>query len=153
MTAEEVREFFESVRKSRAERDALAQERAEVLKDMSEAKGLDYGRPRVMSNSGADLSQTLERIYARCDLLDKKLAKTLDRLTRLRKEAYCLIALCPSAMQRVLLYDYYLHERSWEEIRRERHYGRSRPFEIVSQAFYEISKRSDSIGLEKVVKW
>lgn len=152
MTEEEVREFFESVRKVRAERDVLAAERAEVLRDMSEAKGMDYERPRGTSSSGADLSQTLERIYARCDLLDKKLAKTLDRLTRLRKEAYALIALCPDAMQRILLYDYYLHGKSWDEIRKERHYGRSQPFEIVKQAFYEISKRADSIGLEKVVK-
>lgn len=143
MTEKEVREFFEEFRKTREERDTLAEERAEVMKDMSEAKGLDYESPRVMSSGVTDLSQVLERIYARCDKLDERLAKTLDRLTRLRKKAYILIALCPDAMQRILLYDYYLHGKSWEEIRRERHYEKTQLFKFRKEAFYEISRRAE----------
>lgn len=152
MDIEKVRNFFELVRKTREERESLAEERAEVMKDMSEAKGLDYESPRVMSSSVVDLSQKLERIYAKCDELDVKLAEVLDKLAQLRKEAHLLIALCPNAMQRMLLYDYYLQGKSWDEIRKKRHYGRSQPFEIRKQAFYEISKRADSIGLRKVLK-
>lgn len=143
MTEDEVRVFFESVRRAREERETLAAERAEVMKDMSEAKGLDYESPRVMSSGVADLSQVLERIYARCDLLDEKLAGALDKLVRLREEAYRLIALCPDVIQRVVLYDYYMHGSTWDEIQKKRHYGRSQLFEIRRQAFFEISKRPD----------
>ena len=147
MTEKEVREFFESVRKAREERESLAEERAEVMRDMSEAKGMDYESPRVMSSSVADLSQVLERIYARCDKLDERLARTLDKLTWLRKEAYRLIAFCPDPMQRMLLYDYYLHGKSWDEIRKKRHYGKTQPHVIRKRAFYEICKRANSSEL------
>lgn len=143
MTEQEVLDFFESLRNLVEELKILKKERKNVMRDMAEVKAVSYEKPKITCTSNSDLSKTLERIYRKCEILDRKLLECTSNLADMRSKAYELINLCNDSRQRCILYDYYLSGESWDSIQKKYHYARTWPFILRRRAIRNIV---DSIG-------
>lgn len=142
MTENDVKNFFERIRKQQGYKDSLEQERKAVWNDISTIKAIDYEKARVTGGTQSDIGKMLERADERCDRVDKEVVRAIEELNKLRERAHELLLLCENELQKGVLIDRYLRCLRWDAIGTKYHYSENQLYRIRNDACKSIAANS-----------
>lgn len=140
MTEQEVKLFFDKVRRCQRLYDSIVYERDHIDDDLAAAKAIDYSKPHVSGGSTSDLLDVVLRIHAERDQCVRELTMRLWELECYKQDAIRLLRTLKDPELESVMMDRYLRGMSWKNIFRTHHIERSEGFRRHQKAIRLIAE-------------
>lgn len=128
MTEEEIKLFFDKVRRCQNLYNSIVYERDHIEEDLAAAKAIDYSKPHVSGGTSSDLADVVMRIHAEKNDCVRELTMRLWELECYKEDAIRLLQVLKNPDQESLMIDRYLRGMSWKTIFRAHHIERTEGF-------------------------
>jgi hypothetical protein len=140
MTEEEVKLFFDKVRRCQNLYNSIIYERDHIEEDLAAAKAIDYSKPHVSGGGTSDLLDVVLRIQAERDRCVRELTMRLWELECYKQDAIRLLRTLKDPELESVMIDRYLCGMSWKNIFRTHHIERSEGFRRHQKAIRLIAE-------------
>lgn len=140
MTEEEVKLFFDKVRRCQNLYNSIVYERDHIEEDLAAAKAIDYSKPHVSGGISSDLADVVMRIHAEKNDCVRELTMRLWELECYKEDAIRLLRVLKNPDQESLMMDRYLRGMSWKTIFRAHHIERTEGFRRHQKAIRCIAE-------------
>lgn len=118
-----VRELLHQVYNEISCLESLCKQRAMVIEDAAGPKGIQIGKEKVRGGRQSDLSEVLEGAEERAARIDADIGRRLERVMKLREEAYRIFELIPESPGKMAAQEHYLYHVPWEEVSGRKYYA------------------------------
>lgn len=124
--------------------DSLRQQRAKVIEDAAGPKGIQIGKEKVRGGRQSDLSEVLEGAEEQAARIDAVIGRRLERVMKLREEAYRIFELIPESPGKMAAQEHYLYHVPWEELSGRKYYATGYLKRASGECITELQKICDA---------
>lgn len=124
--------------------EELRKERATLIEDTAGGKAIQIEVEKVCGGRQSDLSEVLERIEDRAVRIDAVIGIRLERVMRLREEAYRIFERIPESPGKMAAQEHYLYHVPWEELSGRKYYATGYLKRASGECITELQKICDA---------
>lgn len=124
--------------------EELRKERATLIEDTAGGKAIQIEVEKVCGGRQSDLSEVLERIEDRAVRIDAVIGIRLERVMKLREEAYRIFERIPESPGKMAAQEHYLYHVPWEELSGRTYYSMSYLKRACGKCITELQKICDA---------
>lgn len=124
--------------------ESLRKQRATVIEDTAGGKAIQIEVEKVCGGRQSDLSEVLEKIEERATLLDAIIGIRLERVMKLREEAYRIFERIPESPGKMAAQEHYLYHVPWEELSGRKYYATGYLKRASGECITELQKICDA---------
>ena len=139
-----VRELLRQVYNEISCIEELRKERATLIEDTAGGKAIQIEVEKVCGGRQSDLSEVLERIEDRAVRIDAVIGIRLERVMKLREEAYRIFELIPESLGKSAAREHYLYHVPWEELSGRTYYATGYLKRASGECITELQKICDT---------
>lgn len=139
MTAGNVKKRLDMILSQRGMKKSLEEKRKYLRQDMTNLHGMCYEDSKVSGGTHSDIASRFDRLQEKISGYDKKILKSMDRLSGLEQKGETLIRKAHPGIWQQVLYDHYINGLSISQIAKKMHYTERRIRQIKSDAIEQIS--------------
>lgn len=139
-----VRKLLHQVYKEISCIESLRKQRATVIEDTAGGKAIQIEVEKVCGGRQSDLSEVLEKIEERATLLDAIIGIRLERVMKLREEAYRIFERIPESSGKMAAQEHYLYHVPWEELSGRKYYATGYLKRASGECITELQKICDA---------
>lgn len=138
---DEVKAFFEEIRRCRKHIDSLNQYRQQYEMDLFSLKGCRYDKEPVDGGVTSDLSDIVIAFEQKMAQAEELRIKELNRYGDMITRGFRLLALLSDPEQKSIMLDRYFMNKLWEKIALEHHFDKRSCLRMRDRAIQEISQK------------
>lgn len=124
--------------------EELRKERATLIEDTAGGKAIQIEVEKVCGGRQSDLSEVLERIEDRAVRIDAVIGIRIERVMKLREEAYRIFERIPESPGKMAAQEHYLYHVPWEELSGRTYYSTRYLKEMCRECITELQKICDA---------
>lgn len=124
--------------------EELRKERATLIEDTAGGKAIQIEVEKVCGGRQSDLSEVLERIEDRAVRIDAVIGIRLERVMKLREEAYRIFERIPESPGKMAAQEHYLYHVPWEELSGRKYYATGYLKRASGECITELQKICDA---------
>ena len=124
--------------------EELRKERATLIEDTAGGKAIQIEVEKVCGGRQSDLSEVLERIEDRAVRIDAAIGIRLERVMKLREEAYRILERIPESPGKMAAQEHYLYHVPWEELSGRKYYATGYLKRASGECITELQKICDA---------
>lgn len=124
--------------------EELRKERAMLIEDTAGGKAIQIEVEKVCGGRQSDLSEVLERIEDRAVRIDAVIGIRLERVMKLREEAYRILERIPESPGKMAAQEHYLYHVPWEELSGRKYYATGYLKRASGECITELQKICDA---------
>ena len=124
--------------------EELRKERATLIEDTARGKAIQIEVEKVCGGRQSDLSEVLERIEDRAVRIDAVIGIRLERVMKLREEAYRILERIPESPGKMAAQEHYLYHVPWEELSGRKYYATGYLKRASGECITELQKICDA---------
>lgn len=124
--------------------EELRKERATLIEDTAGGKAIQIEVEKVCGGRQSDLSEVLERIEDRAVRIDAVIGIRLERVMKLREEAYRILERIPESPGKMAAQEHYLYHVPWEELSVRKYYATGYLKRASGECITELQKICDA---------
>lgn len=124
--------------------EEFRKERATLIEDTAGGKAIQIEVEKVCGGRQSDLSEVLERIEDRAVRIDAVIGIRLERVMKLREEAYRIFERIPESPGKMAAQEHYLYHVPWEELSGRTYYSTRYLKEMCRECITELQKICDA---------
>ena len=124
--------------------EELRKERATLIEDTAGGKAIQIEVEKVCGGRQSDLSEVLERIEDRAVRIDAVIGIRLERVMKLREEAYRILERIPESPGKMAAQEHYLYHVPWEELSGRKYYATGYLKRASGECIAELQKICDA---------
>lgn len=124
--------------------EELRKERATLIEDTAGGKAIQIEVEKVCGGRQSDLSEVLERIEDRAVRIDAVIGIRLERVMKLREEAYRIFERIPESLGKMAAQEHYLYHVPWEELSGRKYYATGYLKRASGECITELQKICDA---------
>lgn len=124
--------------------EELRKERATLIEDTAGGKAIQIEVEKVCGGRQSDLSEVLERIEDRAVRIDAVIGIRLERVMKLREEAYRILERIPESPGKMAVQEHYLYHVPWEELSGRKYYATGYLKRVSGECITELQKICDA---------
>jgi hypothetical protein len=124
--------------------EELCKERATLIEDTAGGKAIQIEVEKVCGGRQSDLSEVLERIEDRAVRIDAVIGIRLERVMKLREEAYRILERIPESPGKMAAQEHYLYHVPWEELSGRKYYATGYLKRASGECITELQKICDA---------
>jgi hypothetical protein len=124
--------------------EELRKERATLIEDTAGGKAIQIEVEKVCGGRQSDLSEVLERIEDRAVRIDAVIGIRLERVMKLREEAYRILERIPESPGKMAAQEHYLYHVPWEELSGRKYYATGYLKRASGECITELQKICDA---------
>lgn len=124
--------------------EELRKERATLIEDTAGGKAIQIEVEKVCGGRQSDLSEVLERIEDRAVRIDAVIGIRLERVMKLREEAYRIFERIPESPGKMAAQEHYLYHVPWEELSGRTYYSTGYLKRASGECITELQKICDA---------
>lgn len=124
--------------------EELRKERATLIEDTAGGKAIQIEVEKVCGGRQSDLSEVLERIEDRAVRIDAVIVIRLERVMKLREEAYRILERIPESPGKMAAQEHYLYHVPWEELSGRKYYATGYLKRASGECITELQKICDA---------
>lgn len=124
--------------------EELRKERATLIEDTAGGKAIQIEVEKVCGGRQSDLSEVLERIEDRAVRIDAVIGIRLERVMKLREEAYRILERIPESPGKMAAQEHYLYHVPWEELSGRKYYATGYLKRASGECITELQKICDT---------
>lgn len=124
--------------------EELRKERAALIEDTAGGKAIQIEVEKVCGGRQSDLSEVLERIEDRAVRIDAVIGIRLERVMKLREEAYRILERIPESPGKMAAQEHYLYHVPWEELSGRKYYATGYLKRASGECITELQKICDA---------
>lgn len=124
--------------------EELRKERATLIEDTAGGKAIQIEVEKVCGGRQSDLSEVLERIEDRAVRIDAVIGIRLERVMKLREEAYRIFERIPESPGKMAAKEHYLYHVPWEELSGRKYYATGYLKRASGECITELQKICDA---------
>lgn len=124
--------------------EELRKERATLIEDTAGGKSIQIEVEKVCGGRQSDLSEVLERIEDRAVRIDAVIGIRLERVMKLREEAYRIFERIPESPGKMAAQEHYLYHVPWEELSGRKYYATGYLKRASGECITELQKICDA---------
>lgn len=124
--------------------EELRKERATLIEDTAGGKAIQIEVEKVCGGRQFDLSEVLERIEDRAVRIDAVIGIRLERVMKLREEAYRILERIPESPGKMAAQEHYLYHVPWEELSGRKYYATGYLKRASGECITELQKICDA---------
>lgn len=124
--------------------EELRKERATLIEDTAGGKAIQIEVEKVCGGRQSDLSEVLERIEDRAVRIDAVIGIRLERVMKLREEAYRIFERIPESPGKMAAQEHYLYHVPWEKLSGRKYYATGYLKRASGECITELQKICDA---------
>jgi hypothetical protein len=124
--------------------EELRKERATLIEDTAGGKAIQIEVEKVCGGRQSDLSEVLERIEDLAVRIDAVIGIRLERVMKLREEAYRILERIPESPGKMAAQEHYLYHVPWEELSGRKYYATGYLKRASGECITELQKICDA---------